>query len=392
MARKTTRGAQGAGTIRQRKDGRWEGRYTAGRDTGTGKQIQCSVYGATQQEVRKKLASVIASIDDGTYKQPCKMTLGQWLEIWTTDYLGGVKQSTAFQYGEQIKLYIRPALGAIKLDALSTHQIQGFYNKLSWPKDGKAGLSPNSIKQIHGILHGALQQAVAIGYIRFNPSNACTLPRVERREIKPLSTEQIRAFLAAIDGHRHEVLFKTALFTGMREGELLGLAWENVDFAKGVIHVKQQLMHEPTKGGKYYLSTPKSGKPRTITPAPWVMNMLRAHRTSQIEQRFKLAGAWEDTGMVFTNLTGGYLAHGTVYESFKRVARKLGIPDARFHDLRHTYAVISLQAGDDIKTVQSNLGHHTAAFTLDIYGHVTDEMKSTSAGRMEAYIEAVSSL
>lgn len=391
MSKKSnTRGAQGAGTIRQRKDGRWEARYTVGKDMGTGRQIQCSVYGDTQQEVRKKLAQVIASIDDGTYKQPCKMTLGQWLDIWTKEYLGDVKRTTAFQYDVQIRLYIRPALGNIKLESLNTHTIQAFYNKLSKPKDGKPGLFPNSVKQIHGILHSALQQAIAIGYIRFNPSNACTLPRVESEEIQPLTNEQIKAFLKAIEGHRHETLFKTALFTGMREGELLGLSWENIDFNKGVIHVKQQLKHESSKNGKYYLSTPKSGKPRTITPTPWVMNMLQEHRIQQIEQRFKLAGEWEDTGMVFTNLKGGYLAHGTVYESFKRVARKLGIPDARFHDLRHTYAVISLQAGDDIKTVQSNLGHHSAAFTLDVYGHVTDKMKSDSAARMERFIEAIS--
>ena len=188
MPRKSnTRAAQGGGTIRQRKDGRWEARYTTGRDPGTGKQVQRSIYGATQQEVRKKLAQLTAAIDAGTYKEPCKMTVGQWLDIWQQDYLGGVKPSTAFLYGEQIRLHIKPALGAIKLESLNTHSIQGFYNKLD--------LSPKSVKNIHGILHRALQQAVAIGYLRFNPSDACTLPRVERAEIKPLDEPQIAAFL-----------------------------------------------------------------------------------------------------------------------------------------------------------------------------------------------------
>ncbi len=385
MPRKSnTRAAQGGGTIRQRKDGRWEARYTTGRDPGTGKQVQRSIYGATQQEVRKKLAQLTAAIDAGTYKEPCKMTVGQWLDIWQQDYLGGVKPSTAFLYGEQIRLHIKPALGAIKLESLNTHSIQGFYNKLD--------LSPKSVKNIHGILHRALQQAVAIGYLRFNPSDACTLPRVERAEIKPLDEPQIAAFLKAIEGHRHELLYKVALFTGLREGELLGLMWDCVDFERGNITVKRQLRREQKKGGQYYITTPKNGHTRIIAPAPWVMQLLQLQRRKQAELRLQVGAAWENSGMVFTNEIGGYLSYRTVYDCFKRIMAQIGSPSTRFHDLRHTYAVASLRAGDDIKTVQGNLGHHTAAFTLDIYGHVTDQMKQDSATRMENYIQGIINL
>lgn len=390
MPRKSnTRAAQGAGTIRQRKDGRWEARYTVGRDPGTGKQVQRSVYGATQHEVRKKLVQATAALDSGTYKEPCKMTLGQWLDIWTADYLGGVKPSTAFLYGEQIRLHIKPALGSVKLEALNAHDIQRFYNGLSAQKEGKRSLSPKSVENVHGILHKALQQAVAVGYIQFNPADACTLPRAEKKEIKPLDKEQTAAFLKAIEGHRHEILYKVALFTGMREGEILGLMWDSVDFEKGTITVKRQLRREQKKGGAYYITTPKNGKPRTIAPAPWVMKLLRTQRARQAEQRLKAGPLWEGSGMVFTNETGGYLSYRTVYDCFKRIMAQIGVPSARFHDLRHTFAVASLRAGDDIKTVQGNLGHHTAAFTLDVYGHVTEEMKQASAQRMEAYIESL---
>lgn len=393
MARKSnTRGAQGAGTIRQRKDGRWEARYTVGRDPGTGKQIQRSVYGATQQEVRKKLAQLTTALDNGTYKEPCKMTVGQWLDIWTADYMGGVKPSTAFLYGEQIRLYIKPALGAVKLEALNTHTIQGFYNGLSIEREGGKALSPKSVKNIHGILHKALQQAVAVGYIRFNPADACTLPRAEKKEISPLDEEQIATFLKAIEGHRHELLYKVALFTGMREGEVLGLMWDCVDFEKGTITIKRQLRREQKKGGAYYITTPKNGKPRTITPAPWVMKLLRSQKARQAEQQLKMGQLWENSGMVFTNETGGYLSYRTVYDCFKRIVAQMGTPSTRFHDLRHTFAVASLRAGDDIKTVQGNLGHHTAAFTLDVYGHVTEQMKKDSAQRMEGFIKEVLNL
>lgn len=393
MARRSnTRAAQGSGTIRQRKDGRWEARYTVGRDPGTGKQVQRSVYGATQQEVRKKLAQLTASLDAGTYKEPCKMTVGQWLDIWAADYLGGVKPSTAFLYGEQIRIHIKPALGSVKLEALSTHAIQHFYNSLSDEREGKRSLSPKSIKNIHGILHKALQQAVAVGYLRFNPSDSCTLPRIERKEISPLDEEQIGAFLKAIEGHRHELLYKVALFTGMREGEVLGLMWDCVDFEKGTITIKRQLRREQKKGGQYYITSPKNGKPRTITPAPWVMKLLRAQKARQSEQRLRTGPLWENSGMVFTNETGGYLSYRTVYDCFKRIMKQMGSQTARFHDLRHTFAVASLRAGDDIKTVQSNLGHHTAAFTLDVYGHVTEQMQKDSAQRMEGFIKDVLNL
>lgn len=393
MPRKSkTRGAQGAGTIRQRKDGRWEARYTVGRDPSTGKQIQRSVYGATQQEVRKKLAQFTTALDSGTYKEPCKMTVGQWLDIWTADYMGGVKPSTAFLYGEQIRLYIKPALGAVKLEALNTHTIQGFYNGLSIEREEGKALSPKSVKNIHGILHKALQQAVAVGYIRFNPADACTLPRAEKKEISPLDEEQIATFLKAIEGHRHELLYKVALFTGMREGEVLGLMWDCVDFEKGTITIKRQLRREQKKGGAYYITTPKNGKPRTITPAPWVMKLLRSQKARQAEQQLKMGQLWENSGMVFTNETGGYLSYRTVYDCFKRIVAQMGTPSTRFHDLRHTFAVASLRAGDDIKTVQGNLGHHTAAFTLDVYGHVTEQMKKDSAQRMEGFIKGVLNL
>lgn len=388
MARKTTRNAQGGGTIRQRKDGRWEARYTVGRDPGTGKQIQRSVYGSTQREVRQKLAQITASIDTGTYKEPCRMTLGQWLDIWQKDYLRDVKESTAALHEMQIRLHIKPAIGAIRLEALNPHDIQELYNRMSDEK----GLSALTVKALHSTLHKALQQAVSNGYIRTNPTDACMLPRVEKKEITPLDAAQTAAFLKVIEGHKFERLYKLALFTGMREGEIMGLPWDAVDFDKGTITIRQQLHPALRKGEGPYITTPKSGKPRTITPAPFVMRLLKSQRARQAEQRLKAGPFWEDSGLVFTNERGGFLARNTMYNNFKRLAAQAGVPDARFHDLRHTYAVTALQVGDDIKTVQQNLGHHTAAFTLDTYAHVTEDMKKSSANRMEDFIKQVLNL
>lgn len=393
MPRKSnTRAAQGAGTIRQRKDGRWEARYTVGRDPGTGKQIQRSVYGATQQEVRKKLAQATTALDSGTYKEPCKMTVGEWLDVWARDYLGGVKPFTVVSYTGHIKNHIKPALGSVRLETLNAHTIQRLYNGLSSGQNGKTGLSPKTVKNIHGVLHKALQQAVKVGYIRFNPADACELPRVVRKELKPLDEEESKAFLKAIQGHRFEVLYTVTLFTGMREGEALGLAWDCVDFERGTLLINKQLQREKKKNAQYLLVPTKNGKSRTITPAPWVMKLLRTQRARQAEQQLRAGPLWEDSGLVFTNALGGHLAEYLVYRDFKKLAASIGCPDARFHDLRHSYAVAAIRSGDDIKTVQGNLGHATAAFTLDVYGHVTDQMKKDSAARMEAYIKDVLNL
>ena len=386
------RNARGAGSIRQRKDGRWEARFVVGVDPGTGKDIRRSIYAPTQKEARRKMTEAIAALDRNDYRDPCKMTVGQWLDVWSAEYLGGVKPSTAYLYKERIRLHIKPAMSAVKLEVLTPHMIQKFYNDLGKPHGDKPGLSPKTVKSIHGILHRALQQAVAVGYIRSNPSEACILPRVKKPELHPFDEEQTKAFLTHVKGQRFEVLFTVALFTGMREGELLGLKWDCVDLDACKIVVDKQLQLEKGTKGTYVLVPTKSDKARTVTVAPWVMQLLRRHRAQQAEQRLQAGPCWSNTGYVFTNGLGDHLALHTVIKDFKKAAAAIGRPDARFHDMRHSYAVAAIRSGDDIKTVQGNLGHATAAFTLDVYGHVTDQMKAASAERMEEYIRGVLNL
>ena len=186
----------------------------------------------------------------------------------------------------------------------------------------------------------------------------------------------------------------------MRQGEVLGLRWADVDFDNGCITISRQLQKKkrPTKAeygkGIYYFTSLKNNKSRTISPAPFIMRMLKEHRAQQRMQRMKLGTAYGNgdpinKDLVFVNDLGVHLSPNTVYKEYKRIVKSLGLENARFHDLRHTYAVTALQNGDDVKTVQETLGHHTAAFTLDTYAHVTDRMKKESAARMEAYIKTV---
>lgn len=384
MPRRNTRNAQGAGSIRKRPDGRWEARYSLGRDPGTGKQIQKSVYGQTQGEVRKKLAAVTAAVDQGTYIEPSRLSFGQWLDIWTKEYNGSVKEHTRQLYEGVVKNRIKPALGAAPLCQLDAITIQRYYNDLM-----KDGLSPKSVRNIHGIIHKALEQAVKLEYIARNPAAGCELPRVEKREIHPFEADSLAAFLQAIKEDPYERLFLTTLYTGIREGEVLGLPWDAIDFDAGTIRIYQQMALIKNEQGEYErrITDPKNGKPRLFTVAPSVLDILREQRAEQNQWRLIAGRAWQKNGLVFTTQLGGMLPRNTVYEHFCRAAAEAGRPDARFHDLRHTFAVASLESGVSIKTLQETLGHATAAFTLDVYGHVSQRMQQDSAQKMEAFIQ-----
>lgn len=414
MPRKSnTRAAQGSGTIRQRADGTWEARFVVGHDPGTGKPVRKSVYAKTQKEVRQKLAQAVAAVDNKSYREPCKMTLGEWLDIWVDTYLKDVKPRTLKIYQDDIRLHIKPYLAAVKLNELDTHTVQRFFNTLLRSgkrvpkrdkegkivkKDGKtvyegAPLSSKTVKNVHGVLHGALRQAVVNRYIPINPADGdfCKLPKIQKQEIKPLDEVQIADFLKAIHGDRFEELFLVTLFTGLRQGEILGLTWDCVDFDNGTLLVNKQMQLHQEQGIKAYQLVPtKNSKSRTITAAPSVMSLLKRRRAIQAQQHLEAGPLWQDSDLVFTDELGRHLTKSSVYRSFKKIVAAIGRPDARFHDLRHSYAVAAIRSGDDIKTVQGNLGHATAAFTLDVCGHVTDQMKQASAARMEAFIKSVS--
>ena len=373
--------AKNNGSVRQRDNGTWEARCVI-----NGKRV--SFYGAKQSDAVKAMRAAQKAADDGTYFEPTRLTVREWLEKWLDEYVAlSAKPLTLAAYRSSSNTHIIPALGKIPLKSLNPTQIQEFYNSLTREK----GLSAKTVKNVHGILHEALDQAVKLRYIGLNASDACTLPRVEKKELQPLTEDEIAAFLREIaDGEPLKNLFTVALFTGMREGEVCGLSWDSVDFINGTITVKQQLCREKKKDSQLYIGSPKNDKSRTLTVAPFVMEILRETYRQQNQWRKTAGAAWENEwNLVFTTETGRYIIPQTAFQRFKRIAEKIGRPDARFHDLRHTFAVTSIQEGDDIKTVQENLGHATASFTLDVYGHVSEKMKKESAARMQSYFEKI---
>ena len=372
--------ANGEGTIRKRANGTWEARYSYG-----GKQH--SVYGKTQADVRRKLTEAQAKIDGGAFTAPSKITVAEWLERWQRDYLRSVKASTRQRYEIDVRVHLIPALGGIRLSRLDGDRITALYNA-----EQDKGLSVKSIQNLHGTLHKALQQAVKKKIIAENPCDDAVLPTSDeaKEEMHPLRDGQVAAFLKAIQGNRFELLFRVAMFTGMRQGEIIGLTWDCVDFTCGKIYLRRQLKRIAKSKGKFGFTTLKNKQTRTIKPPAEVMNLLKQIRRQQAELKLRAGELWDnEEGFVFTDEIGHHVNDRTVYNNFKMSVESIGLPAVRFHDLRHTYATLALQNGIDYKTLSENMGHATVGFTMDKYGHVSETMMQAGAEKMQRFIDTL---
>ena len=237
-------------------------------DPGTGKQIRKTYTGKSMKEVREEMQTAAAVVQTGDYFEPSKITVAAWFDLWFQDYCGDKKFLTVKQYKSMTETHIKPALGAVKLSKLTPPMIQKFYNELQrtgrtiTEKDKKTGkvatrqepLSAKTVKNIHGIMSKAFSTAVDVGYIKGNPTERVTLPRVEKKEIHPLTDTQVKAFMQECRGHEYERVFKLIHFTGLREGEALGLTWDCVDFTTGTLKITKQLQKRPERDGGYTLA------------------------------------------------------------------------------------------------------------------------------------------
>lgn len=366
------------GNIRKRSQHSWEGSVMI-------EGQRRYVYGKSSQEVRKRITALSLQSDLGLLINESDMLLCDWLNQWITSYTS-VKESTLNRYKIDIEQHIIPALGKIPLCDLRTTHIQMFYNQML-----KEGMSAKSLKNCHGVFHEALERAVLINLIPKNVSNACVLPKVKQAEMHPLKEEDVPRFLDAIRNDIFCDVYYVALFTGMRQGEILGLTWDSISFDQQTILISQQLQRS-RKNREYHFADLKNSRTRIIQPAPEVMVVLKRIQNSQKALKELHDGNWRNEfNLVFVDKKGRHLSCMTIYHHFKDIVDSIGRPEMRFHDLRHSYAVISLQTGACIKCLSSSLGHATTAFTLDRYGHTTDPMRQDAADRMSAYIQSLSS-
>ena len=351
------------------------GRYTVYTANGP---KQKAIYGKTRAEVAEKLTKAIADRDGGLYFDAENLTVSEYMKRWLNNSVrGSVRASTHASYERQVRRYIEPAIGPMKLKKLTPAHVQGMYRSML-----DSGLSTRTVQYSHAVLRRAMKQAVRWGMIPRNPCDDTDPPKLQRKEIRPLDREQTRRLLETAEGDRLEALYTLAVHTGMRPGELLALRWDDVDLEAASLQVNRAL-----SDGEF--TPPKRAKSRRrIDLAAGSVTALKAHRKRQLQERMQRAGLWQDYGLVFPSNVGTPLSHRNVVRSFKALLHRAGLPaTVRLYDLRHTCATLLLSQNVNPKIVSEMLGHASVAITLDTYSHVLPTMQESAIRGLEAALK-----
>ncbi len=366
--------ANGEGTILLRKDGRWEGRYSLNYK-------RKSVYGKTQEEVRKKLNKILNDIDNGVYIEDCRITVGEWLNAWLYEYKKNtVKQKTFEGYEVLVRVHLMPAFSKTQLKKLSVDNVQKFINQ----KIGE-GLSPRTIRYIITIFHGALKQAISNGLITRNVTEAVVLPERKQKERRFLTADEQNRLIKCLNDEKYGFILLFALSTGLRRGELLALRWSNYDQEKRYITVKENLSRLKGADGKTHLTftTPKTASSkRTIPLLPDIAYKLNTHRAMQNKNRIKVSQLWENNDLIFCTDFGKPIEPRNLVRILDKVCKKANIENINIHALRHAFATRSLENGIPLKVVSDMLGHSSISMTANIYSHVSVKTMETEIQKL----------
>jgi integrase len=369
------RRGNGEGSITRRKDGLYMARYTVQTPTGPKRK---TLYGKTRNEVSEKLTKAMADRDGGLVFDADNMKLGEYLGRWLIDSVRDTVRPTTFERYEQIvRLHICPVLGQLMLKNLTSTHVRGLYRqKLD------AGLAPRTVQYVHVTLHKALEQAIADGIIPRNVTEAVKPPQVQREEMQPLTVEQVRILFDAANGDRLEALYALAVTTGLRQGELLGLKWDDIDLEAGTLQVRRTLT--TAKGGPRLTAPKTKGSRRTVKLTQNAVQALESHLERQLGEIDCAGSLWRENGLIFASESGDPLDRRNVTtHQFKPLLQRAGLPQIRFHDLRHTCATLLLGKNVNPKIVSEMLGHASIAITLDTYSHVLPTMQDSATKAME---------
>lgn len=371
------------GQIIRRGENRFLCRVFLGRDDVTGKRkYHNATVRGTKKDAQRVLNGILRDIDLGHFAEPSRMTLGEFLDKWLKDSAKPAVSDRTYQnYVWLLKKYVRPVLGGVRLSALKPLEIQSLYTELHQDKR----LSAKSVRHVHVTLSGALNQAVKWRLLLQNPACAVDLPKIERKEMLALSTEDVGKFLEAAQSDRYGVMFTFAVITGMRPGEYMGLKWSDIDFDRGTATVQRSLLISPTEKGERF-GEPKTPQSRRTIPLPGAMvGLLRDHRRRQAEERMRAGSEWEGMDLVFCTETGKPLdLHNIRTRHFKPILKRAGLPEKlRIYDLRHTCATLLLSDGVHPKVASERLGHSSIVLTLNTYSHVLPTMQVDASDRLE---------
>ena len=364
----------GEGTYKKRKDGRWEAQYMVYTPSGTKRK---SVYGRTKQEVAEKLRKAIAERDDGLDFDAENLTLAEYLKQWLEGSVQGSVAKSSFERYEQLsRVHIVPAIGTVKLKKLTPAHVQSLYRtKID------EGLAERTVEYIHATLRKALGQAVKWQLVSRNVAEAATAPRPRKREMMAFDREQARRLLDAARGDRLEALYVLAMTAGLRQGELLGLKWADLDLEEGTLSVRRSLRID--KDGAHYTEGKRDRSRRSIELGAGTVGALRTHRKRQLEERVRYGGLWEDHGLVFCQKDGRPVRRWNLEREFYKLLKSATLPKITFHGLRHTCASLLILNKTSAKVVSEMLGHADVAFTLRVYSHVLPGMQRSAADGMD---------
>lgn len=363
--------ANGEGSIYLRSDGRWTGALSL--PDGRRKQV----YGRSEAEVRRKVAAERRSLDAGSFTDARGITVAEFLDQWLADVVRpNVRPWTFSGYEVHVRLHLKPTLGRLPLDKLTPLHVQQLLNRKI-----ASGMKPKSVRYIRGTLRTALNQAVRWGLINRNAASLVDGPRVERYEIQPFTPDEARTFLAYLKGDRLEALYSVALTMGLRQGEALGLRWQDVDLGLGYLRVSKQLQRVD---GRLQLVEPKTTRSRRSLAMPHtIVKRLQEHRSRQEADRTLAGERWTDAGFVFTGSEGKPLDGTAITKQFHELLKHARLPQRRFHDLRHSCATLLLVQGVSPRVVMDVLGHSQIGLTMNTYSHVIPELRREAADRME---------
>ncbi len=367
------------GSVYQRKDRRWVACITLG--YGNGKRQRKTAMAASKREARQKLAELLHAAEQGLALD-ADPTVADYLQRWLKDTAGpSLRPRTFAGYASIVNGHLIPGLGRIRLRKLTPADVEVH---LRWTAD--AGLSNRTVQYHHAVLRRALGQAERWGLVSRNVARLVTPPRVQRRDVRPLTPAQARQFLSGVKGDRLETLYAVSLSLGLRQGEALGLQWADIDFEARTLAVRHTLQRY---GGEYHLDDPKTDRSRrTISLPTPIVDALRRHRAQQNEERLQVGQLWagERWGLVFCNELGEPVDGIAVTRAFQKKLAALGLPAQRFHDLRHAAATFLIAQGVPLRVVMEILGHSTIATTADTYGHVMPELQRDATERTAAVL------
>jgi len=359
------------------------------RDPATGKRKRKwhKLEATGKRRAQIECAGIISAIQGGSYLEPDKTTLAQFMDRWLENTKPNVAPRTHERYAEIARRNIAPLLGSVLLSKLKPAQILEAYGKAlsKGRSDGKGGLSPQTVQHMHRVLKQALKQAVRWELLHRNPADAVDAPKVERRQMQVYNVPQTVDLIEAVRGKRVFIAVVLAAMCGLRRGEIAALRWHNVDLDKGRLLVVQSA--EQTRAGIRY-TEPKRGRTHNVSLSAVVVSELRAWRVEQAQEMLRLGIRPTDDTLVCTTAAGNGIQPNSLTHEWLKSIEGTGLPRIRFHDLRHTHATHMLASGVHVKVASERLGHSKIGITLDLYSHVMPGMQEDAVAKVDAAFQA----